>query len=94
MYYDVIVYSDINKCEQLYKVLSMVDCKGLFNNPCYLKQAVERRDPYCIRHAYRICKDDDGVYRYHSYRDVGEVSKGVSLTDFIKMVKPERTVTL
>lgn len=94
MYYDVVVNNSLNKCEQLYEVLLMIDCQQLTRGISYLREAVKQREPRFIRYAYRICKDDYGMWFYHSYRDADEVSNTISLTDFIQMVKPERTVTL
>lgn len=94
MFYDVIVNKNLDKCEQLYNVLLMIDCQQLTRGVSYLREAVKKRESRFIRYAYRICKDDNGMWFYHSYRDADEVSNTISLTDFIKMVQPERTVTL
>lgn len=94
MYYDVVVNNSLNKCEQLYEVLLMIDCQQLTRGISYLREAVKKRESRFIRYAYRISKNDCGIWFYHSYRDADEVSNIISLTDFIKMVKPERTVTL
>lgn len=93
-YYDVIVNNRLDECEQLYRTLIMIGCQNLTRDSNFLKQAVIYKNPYCVCYAYRIYIDDDGIYRYLSYRDVDEVYDGISLTGFIKKVKPERTVTL
>ena len=94
MYYDVVVNSNLNKCKQMYEVLLMIDCQQLTKGACYLRQAVEKRESRYIRYAYRVCKDVNGIWFYHSYRNTDEVSNAISLTDFINMFKPVRTVTL
>ena len=91
--YDVVVNSNLDKCEQLYNALMMVDCKGLTKSASYLYRAVKKRVPEYIRYAYRIYVEDDGIY-YHSFRNIDEVRNEISLTDFINIIKPERTVTL
>lgn len=93
-YYDVIVNNRLDECKQLYRILMMIGCQNLTRDSNYLKQAVIHKDLYCVCYAYRIYIDANGIYHYHSYRNSDEVYNGISLTDFIKMVKPERTVTL
>ena len=94
MYYDVVVNNDLNKCEQLYNVLLAANCQQLTKGVCYLRDAVEKREQRYIRYAYRICKEYNGVLFYYSYKDREEVNYEISLTDFIKIIQPERTVTL
>ena len=92
--FDVVVNSSLSKCEQLYNVLLMIDCQQLTKGVSYLRQAVKKRESRFIRYAYRICKDDNGMWFYHSFRNIDEVGNEISLTDFINIIKPERTVTL
>ena len=42
--YDVVVNSDLNKCEQLYNVLLMIDCQQMTHGVCYLRDAVEKEN--------------------------------------------------
>ena len=92
--YDVVVNNDLTKCEQLYNVLLAANCQQLTNGVVYLRDAVEKREPRFIKYAYRISIEDNGVLFYYSYKDREEVNYGISLTNFIKTIKPERTVTL
>lgn len=94
MYYDVVVNNDLNKCEQLYNFLLTINCQQLTKGVSYLRHAVEKRESGYIRYAYRVCKDNYGMWFYHSYRDADEVSNTISLTDFINILQSERTVTL
>lgn len=94
MYYDVVVNSDLSKCEQLYRFLLVINCQQLTHGVVYLRQAVLERERRCIKYAYRVCREDTGTWFYHSYKNREEVRNEISLTDFIRMVKPERTVTL
>lgn len=95
--YDVIVDSKLNKCKQLYKALLMVDCQRMDSSyTCYLRNAVKKGQPHYVRYAYRICVHDSGIISYNSYRDSNEVSPEymISLTNFINVIKPERTVKI
>ena len=94
MYYDVVVNNNLNKCEQLYNALLMVDCKLMTNGVVYLREAVKKREPKYIRYAYRIFMEN-GVWFYYGYKNREKVgNNAISLTDFIQMIRPERTVTL
>lgn len=93
--YDVIVEYDKNKCEQLYKALLKAGCKGLDHEVCFLRDAVFRDRPHYLRYAYRITLINDKIH-YNCFKNIDEVIAdcSISVTDFINIIQPERTVTL
>lgn len=88
MYYDIVVDEDYDKACQLYLALVKVNCnKLLYPHPCFLRETVMNKGVFTLKYAYRIHKDNDGVYRYVTFLSRNESENFIPLRKFLNMLE-------